>query len=89
MTHELRQIIADLAEGRCVPSMQKRAAEMLRVAEQMHECLKWYVANDDTNIGQPGNEPWEAGLREAQAVLADAADLFFYADEEAANADAS
>jgi hypothetical protein len=35
-----------------------------------HEALKWFIENDDTNIGQPGNEYWEDGLNQGIEALA-------------------
>jgi hypothetical protein len=32
--------------------------------------LQWYVDEDDVNLGQPGNDYWEAGYYMAKAVLA-------------------
>ena len=34
------------------------------------DALQWFVDNDDTNIGQPGNEFWEEGLNEGIAAIA-------------------
>jgi hypothetical protein len=36
----------------------------------MLEALKWFVEHDDTNIGQPGNEFFEAGLNRGIAAIA-------------------
>lgn len=34
-------------------------------------CLKWYIENDETNIGQAGNGFWEAGkLKAIRALIA-------------------
>jgi hypothetical protein len=38
--------------------------------DELYAALRWYVENDDTNVGQEGNEFWEAGKKQAQAVLA-------------------
>ena len=32
-------------------------------------CLKWYIENDETNIGQAGNGFWEAGKLKAIRTL--------------------
>lgn len=37
--------------------------------EEIIECLRWYVENDDTNLGQEGNEFWEDGYNRAAEVL--------------------
>ena len=41
--------------------------EMLEIIK----CLEWYIENDDTNIGQPGNEYWEYHKDKAEQALAD------------------
>ena len=40
------------------------------------ECLKWYIEEDDTNIGQPGNEYWEAGKERAEIAVANFEKVF-------------
>ena len=35
------------------------------------EALEWFVENDDTNIGQDGNEFWEDGLNNGIATIAE------------------
>ena len=40
--------------------------------DDLLEALKWYVENDDTNIGQEGNEFWENGLSNAKSAIAKA-----------------
>lgn len=52
-------------EAEIVKAKQARAT-----VEAMAEALQWYVENDDTNIGQEGNERYEAGLRRAESILA-------------------
>lgn len=37
--------------------------------KEIISCLEWYVENDDTNIGQEGNEFWEQGLYRALKAL--------------------
>lgn len=39
-----------------------------RVTE-LEEALRWYVENDDTSVGQSGNEFYEEGLFKAQDLL--------------------
>lgn len=41
-------------------------------APELLEALQWYVQNDDTNVGQEGNEFYEAGLSRAEAAIAKA-----------------
>ena len=39
--------------------------------EEIIKALKWYIANDDTNIGQAGNGFWEQGkLTAIKALIA-------------------
>ena len=41
-------------------------------ADEMRECLRWYVKNDDTMRGgrwEEANEPWLAGKRRAMRAL--------------------
>jgi hypothetical protein len=40
--------------------------------EELREALAWYVEEDDVVEDMPGNEPWVAGKRRAQAALAKA-----------------
>lgn len=47
-------------------------ARLIAAAPELLEALQWYVDNDGTNIGQPGNEPYEAGLNRARAAIAKA-----------------
>lgn len=46
-----------------------QAALQSPAVRELVEALKWYIENDDTNIGQEGNEPFEAGLNRAKAAL--------------------
>jgi myosin heavy subunit len=65
-----KEVIAKLAEQRdhwCDMS-RIRLAE----ADEMRECLRWYVKNDDTMRGgrwEEANEPWLAGKRRAMRAL--------------------
>ena len=47
-------------------------ARLMAAAPEMLEALKWFVENDDTNIGQEGNEYWEDGLNRGIAAIAKA-----------------
>ena len=39
--------------------------------DEIINALKWYIENDDTNIGQAGNGFWEAGkLKAIKALIA-------------------
>jgi hypothetical protein len=47
-------------------------ARLIAAAPELLEALKWYVENDDTNIGMEGNEFWEEGLERGKAAIAKA-----------------
>ena len=47
-------------------------ARLIAAAPELLEALQWYVQNDDTNVGQEGNEFYEAGLSRAEAAIAKA-----------------
>ena len=47
-------------------------ARLIAAAPELLAALKWYVENDDTNIGQEGNEFWEEGLAAGKAAIAKA-----------------
>lgn len=47
-----------------------RIVELESNQAQMLKSLEWFVENDDTNIGMPGNEYWEEGLNEGIRVIA-------------------
>lgn len=47
-------------------------ARLIASAPELLACLRWYVENDDTNIGEEGNEFWEDGLNIARHVIAKA-----------------
>ena len=36
---------------------------------ELESCLRWYVEEDDTNMGQAGNEFWIEGKLRAQRAL--------------------
>lgn len=76
MTHELRHIIECLAAGQCVPSLQKKAAEMLRVAEEQSDIIA-HLANLYVLGGAPSAET----MARVHTCITNAADLFSYADE--------
>lgn len=44
--------------------------ELENQISSLYSALKWYVENDDTNIGQEGNGFWEEGKKRAEAILA-------------------
>jgi hypothetical protein len=77
MTNELRFIIEELAAGKCVPSLQKRAAEMLTIAEEQ-ACILDHLAN----IYLLGGAPSAETMARVNACLDRAAGLFFYTDEQ-------
>lgn len=62
-----------VSQAGIVPQQEDVFAEVIahryNYHEKLVECLKWYVENDDTNIGQEGNEFWEDGLNKANALL--------------------
>jgi hypothetical protein len=47
-------------------------ARLIEAAPDLLAALRWYVENDDTNIGMEGNEFWEEGLECGKAALAKA-----------------
>lgn len=62
-------------DGGLEPAWENTSAAVRQLAEQraeLLEALQWYVENDDTNIGQQGNEFWELGLDRARAAIANA-----------------
>ena len=52
--------------------IQAKKYKLERAAPDLLEALKWFVENDDTNIGQEGNEFWEDGLNRGIAAIAKA-----------------
>lgn len=62
-------------EGGLEPAWENTAAAVRKLTEEraeLLEALRWYVDNDDTNIGQEGNEFWELGLDRARTAIANA-----------------
>lgn len=51
-------------------SVYQHVADRIEQRSALLEALQWYVENDDTNIGQPGNEFWELGLERGRAAIA-------------------
>lgn len=47
-------------------------ARLIAAAPELLEALEWYVRNDDTNVGQEGNEFYEEGLNRGLAAIAKA-----------------
>lgn len=45
---------------------------LISAAPDLLAALIWFVENDDTNEGMPGNEYWEAGLNAGRAAIAKA-----------------
>ena len=43
---------------------KKERDELAAAAKLALDALEWFVENDDTNIGMPGNEFWEDGLNQ-------------------------
>ncbi len=66
-------------DGTCQPLFQligpagvdgcKRVAFLAAAAPELLAALEWYVDNDDTAEGMPGNEPWDAVRDAARAVI--------------------
>jgi hypothetical protein len=50
----------------------KANSRLISAVHDLLEALKWYVENDDTNIGMEGNEFWEEGLERGKAAIAKA-----------------
>ena len=53
-----------------IERVQTRFSEIDATVCKARDALQWFVDNDDTNIGQEGNEFWEDGLNEGIAALA-------------------
>lgn len=59
--------------GADVVEVERRAnARLIAAAPELLDALIWFVENDDTNEGMPGNEYWEAGLNAGRAAIAKA-----------------
>lgn len=43
--------------------------KLAAAAPELLEALRWYIENDDTNIGMEGNEFWEEGLERGKAAV--------------------
>jgi hypothetical protein len=55
---------------RCsVRMLLKAYRELEQKNKELEECLKWYVKEDDTNMGNPHNEPWAEGKKRAMKAL--------------------
>jgi hypothetical protein len=60
--------------GAPTPWAPQMVDELARLSppEFMHklgEALRWYVVNDDTNLGQDSNEFWELGYYKGKALI--------------------
>ena len=60
----------DYSGNKFVYLLLARIVELESNQAQMLKSLEWFVENDDTNIGMPGNEFWEDGLNEGVKVIA-------------------
>ena len=60
----------DYTGNKFVYLLLARIVELESNQAQMLKSLEWFVENDDTNIGMPGNEFWEDGLNEGVKVIA-------------------
>ena len=60
----------DYSGNKFIYLLLARIVELESNQAQMLKILEWFVENDDTNIGMPGNEFWEDGLNEGVKVIA-------------------
>ena len=60
----------DYSGNKFVYLLLARIVELESNQAQMLKSLEWFVENDDTNIGMPGNEFLEDGLNEGVKVIA-------------------
>lgn len=60
--------------GEPIPWAPQMVDELVQLPPQeflrkLGEALRWYVENDDTNLGQEGNEFWELGYYKGKALV--------------------
>ena len=60
----------DYTGNKFVYLLLARIIELESNQTQMLKSLEWFVENDDTIIGMPGNEFWEEGLNEGIRIIA-------------------